>query len=339
MKIKNEYIKIKLENREICLKNMIFDKYLKYFFQRQYNEEKLYTYDSIINMGHCFIKFDNLEKEITPSNLDENGNPIITINDFDIDIMATNISNMWSENSTSTIYDYNIKKGFWDIKKEETIYNIDEYKDKKIYSLAFGMDEVFACLDMSNYSIYLNDNGFNISRKDTFSSDAKCLGYAYPVHLATKGDAYYYVDGKGKNWSPKYAQLYSVGLGKIAGKLDEEYIVGEDIFINERSNISFSFNLETGLDDSIHTSNNLYCDDELFPQQFNIKTEIYSRNDLYCGDELQPSDSNYKYIIYKYRLCYLTRGSTIEKLNEFYTMSFENNAKGLFEVVTKLERG
>lgn len=338
MKIKNEYVKIKSKDREISLNNMIFDKYLEYFFQRQYDDEKLIEYDMSIQMTYCFIKFDELTKKITESNLDNNGNQIITTNDFDIAIPINSMLKVGNESSTSTIYDYSVRKGIWDIKTGITTFDFNEYVGKKISALGFGWNEIFACIDTTNYSIYIESEGLNISRKDTFSSDAICVGYDYPVHLATSGETYCYTDGKGETSSSEYAQLYSIGLGKTIGVIDEEYIIGEDIKIIKEDDKGFGFNLETGVDDNIYPSNMLYCSDELYPMPINVKTEIYPEKTLYCSDEIYPSDSNYKYIIYKYRLCYLTRGSSIEKLDKYYTMNFEFNTKGLFEIITKIER-
>ena len=338
MKIRNDYVKIKLKDREISLNNMIFDKYLEYFFQRQYDEEKLIEYDTSIQMIYCFIKFDELGKEITESNLDNNGNQIITTNDFDIAIPINSTLKVGNESSTSTIYDYSARRGISNVKTGITTFDFNEYVGKKISALGFGWNEIFACIDTTNYSIYIESEGLNISRKDTFSSDAICIGYDYPVHLATSGDVYSYEDGKGETSSSEYAQLYSIGLGKTMGVIDEEYIVGEDIKIIKEDDKSFGFNLETGVDDGVYLSNSLYCSDELYPMPFNIKTEIYPEKDLYCNDEIYPSDSNYKYIIYKYKMCYLTRGSSVEGLEKYYTMNFEFNAKGLFEIITKIER-
>lgn len=341
MKIKNEYIKIKTSSREFNLKNLIFDDYLKYFFQRQYDSEKLSYYNSMIQMSYCFIKFDEPLKNIIPSNRDERGNCIITEESFDISITVSNIIRTGNDNSTSTIYDYTSRRGIYDYSINASVDDINQYAGRKITAIGFGyLNNIFACVDTSNYSVYMvQDEELNISRKDVFSSDAICKGSDYPVHLATAGDLCYYESGKGKQAAYKYAMLYSVGFGKTIGKMDEEYVINEDIQIIKENDYAFGFDMETGTEEGIYPSHVLYCDDELYPLPFYVKAEVYPRENFYLDDMMYPSDSNYKYVIYKYRLCYWPYAADSPiYLDEYYTMNLENSTRGLFEMITKIER-
>lgn len=343
MRIKNEYIRIKSGNKTFDLNNYIYNDYLSLYSKTQYelDEEDPIGVSEEQNKKRlidCFIKFDESLEDITNA----------TINDFQVE---TTIGNNYCNASSNIInmnYEYFFNDNSYDLETQNLI-NIEDYYGKKITALGFGnFENIYACLDVSNYDIYvLEGEDLYIARKDIITTEADCYDYDFPVHLSPLGDSINSVYNSGLNdYEPKYAKLYSVGFSKTKGILDEEYVVGEDIDIKIESDTSFGFNLRKGEDVSIYPGNDLYTSESLYPMPFYVKTEIYPQNDLYTSDSLYPSDSNYKYIFFKYRL-YLVHWNgvspregyfEIKYLDEYYTMYLENNTKGLFEIVEKIER-
>lgn len=327
MKIKNEYIKIKT-NKEIVLHNYIYDNYLKIFSTTQYNENELYKNESK-NLSNCFIKFDTELEDIKNA----------SITDFDISIASSQNEIVGSKQEVNAMYTYTTRKGIRVISTREATNDLNQYAGKKVTALGFGMNEIMACVDTSNYNVYIvKDEEFNVSRKDIITSDAICIGNEYPVHLAPLFKTCEYESAKGVFIANIYAKLYSVGLGATIGKMEEEYIIGEDINAIKESDTSFGFNLRKGNEQSVYPQNNLYTEDSLYPLPLYVQNEIHPQNNLHCSDTLYPLASNYKYVIYKYQLYYIDRGSAIEELQQFYTMNYSTKVKGLFEIVNKIER-
>lgn len=342
MIVKNDYIKIKNGKKTTTLHNYIYDRYLVPFSKTQYDVDE----EDVISinveqqkkeLNECYIRFDDKLEDITNA----------TISDFQVQVTSYKNNFSGDNNTINIIYEYDFENGF-DLIKGASIDKSDYY-NKKITALGFGKNEViYACLDTSNYDIYvLEDEGLFITRKDIISSQAKCYGYEFPVHLSPIGDLKNAVYNSAvSDYEPKYAKLYSIGLSKTLGTINEEYIIGDDIDIKVKSDTSFGFNLRKGEDVSVYPQNNLYTSNDLYPLPLYVKREIYPQNDMYPDSNLYPSDSNYKYIFYKFRL-YLIHwnGPTpkegtfeIQWLDEYYTMYLENDTKGLFEIVTKIER-
>ncbi len=332
MKIKNEYVKIKTNN-EIVLHNYIYDKYLELFSQSQYetDEFKLFNLNDRKKLSSCFIKFDEQIEDIKQA----------SIEDFDIIIHCNQTETNGNNQSVNAIYNYSTLFGIIDILNKEIHYDLNRYAGKKITALGFGSNtysEIMACLDVFNYNVYvIKDEELNISRKDIFSSDAICRGYDYPIHLTPVFPLHRFQEGYNYT-APIWARLYSVGLGQTIGNISEEYLIGKEIQVRKESNTSFGFNLRKGADTSIFPKEDLYCGNNIFPQPFYVPIEIYPQENKYCQDNIYPGRSNYKYIIYKYRLCSMNRGSVIEDLDEYYTMSYKTHVKGLFKIITKMER-
>ena len=327
MKIKNEYIKIKT-NKEIVLHNYIYDNYLKIFSTTQYNENELYKNESK-NLSNCFIKFDTELEDIKNA----------SITDFDISIASSQNEIVGSKQEVNAMYTYTTRKGIRVISTREATNDLNQYAGKKVTALGFGMNEIMACVDTSNYNIYIvKDEEFNVSRKDIITSDAICIGSDYPIHLAPLFKTYEYESTKGIFMANIYAKLHSIGLGATIGRMEEEYIIGKDINVIKESDTSFGFNLRKGNEQSVYPQNNLYSDDNLYPLPLYVQHEIHPQINSYCSEEKYPLASNYKYIIYKYQLYYIDRGSAIQELQQFYTMSYSTKTKGLFEIVNKIER-
>lgn len=329
MRIKNEYIKIKAD-KEIVLHNYIYDEYLKIFSKSQIeeDEDELFLLNNRKTMHSCFIKFESNFEDITNK----------TINDFDIKISSIQMEVNGNNQCVNAIYTYSTKNGIYDITSEKNIDDLNDYAGKKVTALAFGNEEILACIDTSNYSIYvIKDEELSISRKDIISSDAICDGIDYPIHLAPIFKTTTYESAKGKYQADVYAKLYSIGLGQVIGKMSEEYVIGKDIDVKEESNTSFGFNLRKGNEQSIFPRNNLYCGSGKYPLPLYIEKELHPKVNLYSSNRLYPLESNYKYIIYKYEMYYFDRGATKHSLG-CYTMNLYNTTKGIFEILTKIER-
>lgn len=329
MKIKNEYIKIKT-NQEVVLHNYIYDEYLKIFSKSQIedDEDKLYVLNHKKTMSSCYIKFENNFEDITNK----------TINDFDIRISSVQMEVNGSNQNVNAIYTYSTKNGIYDITAKKNVDNLNNYAGKKITALGFGNEEILVCVDTSNYSIYvINDEELSISRKDIISSDAICDGAEYPIHLAPIFEYTTYTSASGKYKSPIYAKLYSIGLGQSIGNISEEYIIGKDIDIKEESDTTFGFNLRKGNEQSVFPRNNLHCGSGKYPLPLYVRKELYSRINLYSLNSLYPLASNYKYIIYNYEMYYFDRGNAKHSLG-YYTMNLYDTTKGIFKILTKMER-
>lgn len=143
MKIKNEYIKIKT-NKEIVLHNYIYDNYLKIFSTTQYNENELYKNESK-NLSNCFIKFDTELEDIKNA----------SITDFDISIASSQNEIVGSKQEVNAMYTYTTRKGIRVISTREATNDLNQYAGKKVTALGFGMNEIMACVDTSNYNIYI----------------------------------------------------------------------------------------------------------------------------------------------------------------------------------------
>lgn len=342
MRIENEYIKIKQGKREITLKNYIYDEYLSLFSTTQYNDgqqdiEGLYYDQQNKQFFNCFIKFDEPLENITSAE----------ITDFDIYADADKIDFIKLKNGTSLIYNYLLNYSY-DIYNPGTLIHIEDYYNRKVTTLGFGRNgEIYACLDISNYEIYvIEDETLILTRKDNILSEAVCYGYDYPVHLSPLGDKENAIwNSTSWEYEPKYAKLYSVGFAKTAGVISEEFIIGDDINIKIIDDTSFSFNLKKGDKISLYPQNDLYAGNGVYPLPLYVQNEFYPQNNLYTSDDLYPSDSNYKYIFYKFRLYIIhwvgpnfSDGLVIQELDEYYSMFLENTTKGLFEIITKIER-
>lgn len=327
MKIRNEYIKIKT-NKEIVLRNYIYDNYLKLFSKTQYLEEDAFQ-NTYKKLTYCFIKFDTELEDIQNAN----------ITDFDISIASSQNEVIGNKQEVNALYTYTTRRGIRVINTREASNDLNQYAGKKVTALAFGNNEIMACVDTSNYNVYIvQDEEFNVSRKDIITSDAICIGSDYPVHLAPLFKTCEY-ESAGRTYSADiYAKLYSIGLGATIGKMEEEYIIGKDINVIKESDTSFGFNLRKGNEQSVYPQNDLYSGNSLYPLPLYVQNEVHPQNSLCCSEEQYPLASNYKYVIYKYQLYYIGRGSAIEELQDFYTMNYSTRVKGLFEIVNKIER-
>ena len=331
MKFENEYVKIKT-NKEVIMHNYIYDSYLELFSKSQYdtNEQNISKMNNEKNFYSCFIKLENKIEDIKNT----------TKSEFDLAIYDPIINVNGNNNSVTTTYNYMTTNGkIYNLKEQKEEY-LNIYKNKKITAIAFGLNEVMACIDTSDYSVYIIEGEtLAIARRDKMITDGECVGIDFPLHIAPVSNKTQILESEAI-YVPIWARLYSIGFGTTKGIIDDEYIIGKDIEVIEESSTEFGFNLLKGFEESIYPNEDLYVGDNLYPMPLYIKKEIYPSTDLYTGDSVYPMKSNYKYIIYKYRLFYCdTMQDRIINLDKYYTLNYyDNKTKGLFEIKTKISR-
>lgn len=328
MIVKNEYVKIKTD-KEVILHNYIYDNYLKFIAQAQYD-----TNIRDFSFTNCFIKFDTPFEDINNKNY----------YDFDIRVPLSNKNLTISETTIEANYTYTPKRNYAYSAIDETIIkDFTEYYGKKITAIGFsiflnGENIICACVDTSNYSNYFVEN-ISFQRKDIFSSDASVVNGS-PLNLAPFSEKYIIESGgHGEIQYYCYPVLYSIGLGTRRGEIEEEYIIGQDVDIIIESNTSFGFNLRRGLESNKYPSQTLYSGNNLYPLPLKVNKELHPHRRLYTGSGIVPLLSDYKYIMYKYRYYYHNDFASEDiYLDEYFITNLPNDTKGLFEIVTKIER-
>ena len=311
MKVKNEYIQIKIGNKTWTKKNMILNEYLYRLFDSQINTSHDDCYISC-----CYLKLDtpienvDYDSEILPS-------------EFDITIKNLPSEKYFKAKTTRTnnsirinyVFDSNSLFIIDDLWYEASIMN--DYANRRIMGIGFGINDssnIFAYLDTSNMNIVINYNeSISISRVDLLQSDGVCNGIEYPLHLVND------LAFKDKVWNSttgvdEYtkAQLYSVGFGNVKGNMEEEYLIGD---------------VQENIDENSIT--------------FNVQRDkfvgIYPSNNLNLG--FTPLKDNSKYLIFKYRLYRIDANkNNMTYLDEYYTMSMQNESFGDLDIKIKIER-
>lgn len=329
MIIKNDYIKI-VGKKETTLKNYIYDKYLELVAKAQYKKEV-----TNFDMLYCFLKFDTPFDNVMDK----------TIDDFDIYIIKYNGSINGSDNKLEANYNYFLRNGFVrDCESRASISDLSEYYDKKITAIGFGgfVDgsiTMLSCVNTSNFSIRLEEDTI-FQRKDIFISDAFATA-GYPANLSPFSTKNITIDtgGHGKLTFPCYPVLYSIGLGTLKGQMEEEYIINQDVYVVKESDTSFGLNLRKGLEPTKYPRQSLYARSGLHPLPLKVDKELHPHRKLYTGSGIVPLLSDYKYIIYKYRYYYFNDYAYDYRwTDDYFTINLPNETKGLFEIVTKIER-
>ena len=343
MKVKNEYVKIKSGKKEYTLRNYIYDSYLKIFSNRQnkiydywhgigyeiteVDETKLYT---------CHIKFDEPLEDYTNAQ----------VSDFDITIPLKNYEMVGNESGTSTIYEYSSLMIDY--------YNpidLTPYNGKKITAIGFGgviryidvrpVIKIYACVDTSYYSIYVNaEQGIEVSRKDTIQSNAVCDGYEYPLHLAPIFERFSEPDDEHHGDTARIRPiLYSVGFGNMRGEMAEEWIIGQDAEIQTIDDFKYGVAMKNPISVPLYPLSISYPSNSVYPIQPEFKETIHPQENRFASDNMYPMKAGYNYIIFKYRLYYSLSQFEVIYLDEYYTMSYAYNPKGIFIATNKIERG
>lgn len=311
MKIKNEYVKVKIGNKTTTFNNMILDTYLRYMAETQSYFENEYWQSPFL--AGCYIKFDR--------KLEFDETSILSTEDFDIRVPMINNYMTTSSNKNEIEYLYKIK---------------NNYTDKKITAIGFFDnygDVCFACLDLSDYSLKIKNNeDITIVRKDILSTEANFVASSpkikYPLHLSP-----FVLDWNESN--PKTTQEYpyfngtasahldSVGLGINKIQMSKEIQLTEDSveFLGEKiifRNIFSNENLVGILEPNFrYPSNNLYPSDT-----GNSFTYIFLKYKLYYNIYDRQGSFNYKHV----------------DTGEWYTLSIPFRATGNFDYAIEYER-
>lgn len=335
MKISNEFVKIRQDDKEMTLKNLILNSYLKLFSKTQYEsiEDGLISDNRKKSLDICFVKLDTTLDNINPDS-------VFDIDDFDFYINAVNKNLDYSSQGSSITYTYGIREsdGIYDIKNGVYVDDLSDFIGKKITALGFGNvnDNIFAVIDTSNYSITIEDRrSLNIMRKDNFTSNAICDNNPYHLNPMGRGRMLY---NNGLRAAIVYAKLYSVGLGRTLGELEQEFVVGEDVEVNIIDDYSFSFNFKKGDVENLHPGNNEHPNSSKFPIAEFVARYQFPRSTFYAHSSKYPMRTDYRYVIYKYRLYYTTQGDSMVELDEYYTMNYITDNRGLITVNLKIER-
>jgi hypothetical protein len=327
MIVKNEYVKIKTDDKEVILHNYIYDNYLEFITKAQYDKDI-----QDLSFRYCYIKFDTPFEDINNK----------TRYDFDIMVPLTNKNLTTSETTIEANYTYTPNKAGIYKASGGRVDDISEYYGKKITAIGFSISLdaeyiICACVDTSNYSNYFVEN-ISFQRKDVFSSDASVINGS-PLNLAPFSEKYIIKPtDQGNRYYDCYPVLYSIGLGTRRGKIQEEYIIGQDVDIIVESDTSFGFNLRKGLESNKYPSQNLYAGSNLYPLPLKVNKELHPHRRLYTGSGIVPLLSDYKYIMYKYRYYYQEHPYDYKYIDEYFITNLPNETKGLFEIVTKIER-
>ena len=314
MKVKNEYVEIKIGNKVYTKQNMILNSYLKAIFEAQIDTE----HDNS-NLGFCYLKLD-----IPLENIDYDSQ--INADDFDIQLFGKEKSSIITTESLIKVI-YNFNDSYYFYKNKDGTQgaviggNLNIFSGRKITGIGFGINgKCYAYLDTTNMNIIINRNEqFRISRLDVFSSDGIVKNLDYPLHLindiAKKDARYVYIDNIGYE-ECTMGQLYSVGFGNTAGYMEEEYLIND---------------VETDIDDNSIT--------------FNVdrtkKVGHYPSENLHLG--FYPTIDNSKYLMFKYRLYRRYYNNNTEQfvityLDKYYTMNKKNEDFGNVDIKLKIER-
>ena len=252
-------------------------------------------------INECYIKFD------TPiENISEYSG--YTFSDFDVKFAfpqsyVTTKEKNFNKNSIlsndSITINYNFSNdGLFDYNNE--IYDPEDFSmfvGKKITDIGFGENNTcLAIVDVSNMNIIINENEtLEIYRTDTYQSDAKCVGFDFPLHLVNNNAKY---NAIAEDSVYKVAKLYSIGLGNKEGYMESENVINinDEILGDNYITIDFSETIKVG-----H-----YPSETLFPGFY-------------------PTMDNSKYLILKYRLCTINNVNQLTELDEYYTMSYKND--------------
>lgn len=316
MKIKNELVKIEIGSKKYDFNNKILDEYLNRFAKAQLDQNELNSVKLKKALRYCLIKFD------TPFQ-DLQGNTELHNQDFDICFVGgANYTQTISEEQIVVQYDYDTSKDsfIWDYEKNTADgTKISDYYDRKITAIGFNSywtnDEnlewklpICAILDTSNYNMYLQKNeDLSITRKDILITDG--LFYSNdstkvpgPAHLAPNGvpqiieQSNIYNEDKTSWYSfndSGYGILYSVGLSSYKDYIDKEFVIGNDVQIEDNGN-------ELKIND--------------IENYFSTDNPLFSNKAIYPSTNLYPVKSNYKYVIFKYKVWQLVHSGTFDNV-------------------------
>lgn len=324
MKINNKYVNIKIGNQQVKKHNFFLNSYLSYFSKGQRDTSYInYNYNRLKDLSaNLYIKLDTPLTGITTSST-------LNESDFDMRLYRGNKNLIGNKNNITVIYTFSNSISF-DLYESDWVEYTDRsiLNDRKITAISFNL-ETF--LDVSDYNLYFHDSEIiTISREDFIITDAICDGYDYPYHLSPIL--------KDETYGTICAYVYSVGLGYNIGRMEEEYVIGDDVELINEDDYTFSFVIKKASDNGIYPGGNIYPSSNLYSRTFKIKSSIYPRPTLYLSGNLYPRAGDYKYIIMKYKFYYINRGGDVIETGNEYTMSFYTPKEGILTIKDKIER-
>lgn len=286
MKVKNEYVVIKNGKKQIKVHNLILNNFLSQIIANQFDVIERKN----LNMYYIFIKFD--------TNLSFDEASQLTKNDFDLAVYCCFYNTEMTKTDIINNYTYKIEKGYYatEIATNEEINNFENYNQRKITAIGFGnntYDNLYACLDVSNYNIYFDSSQiFSITRKDVLSTD----GYFYsqddivqaPIHL---GDGIGISNPRTGLYKDYYGILKSIGLGINPFKMLEEhdlrpYAQHIETGINN-INILDELTIEY-IDEGLFPASNTYPASNIYPARI-INEVLYPSNEIYPRHRCLPN--------------------------------------------------
>lgn len=324
MKVKNDYIIINHDGKQIKLHNTILDKYLYWIINNQFNIDE--DYRASLTMSYVYIKFD--------SQLIFDKTTVLEETDFNIKIGYYNSNTQISPTQIIRNYFYKIDNSqysVYDVQDMSYLSNLETLLNRNITAIGFGglqngTNLIYACVDTSNYNLYIEslDTIFSIARKDILSTDAifycpsKLVDGA--VHLCDGQNVYV-------NYFPESSyigMMESIGLGITTQRMDQEislkpytnHISHETnkIIINDELTIEYS-------SEGLFPSTDVYPAENLYPSR-SIRTPLYPSEDIFPEIDLYMIEAPYQYVQLKYEI-YSQDNTTgiITDTEQFYLLS------------------
>lgn len=330
MRIKNDYIIINNNGKQIKFHNTILDTYIYWIMANQMEDDK--DNRASLALSYVYIKFDSV--------LPFDKTSVLSESDFDLRIGYNSHNTQISSTQIIKNYFYkldNSQYNAWDLNNEQYLTNLDSYLGRKITALGFGGINsgnpiIYACVDTFNYNLYLEstDTVFSITRRDIFSTDA----IFYCPSKMVKG-AIHLVDGQEifTNYYATYqyiALLEAIGMGVLAQKIDQEVSLkpyaNHITQITNELQISDEFIIEY-YSDGLFPATDLYPNSNVYPARI-IRQPIYPSKDIYPEHDLYMIESPYQYMQLKYEIYKqdLATGDIVDTGN-YYILSKLVNGK------------
>ena len=331
MILSNKFVKIENGQKQVIVRNHIYDRYLQYINKSQFltTDAQFISNNVKKKVNLCCIKFDESIEDISS----------VSYSDFDIVIEMENYDVTGNKNQSNIVYTFNSLNSI--DRATNQFININDYSGKKITGIGFANSNhnILAFVDTSTYAIdVVQDEHLVITRNDEFKTNMTCKGYDLPLHLAPSKRFVTVVPGDDRKEEILYARLYSVGYGTALGRMEDEFKIDNNEIIIEENNYDFTFALSTGQRLTVFPRSSLQPTSSKYPQA------RYSYQEIYPGLMMQPTSnkyplaSNVKYIIFKYQICQINSNNEVTRLNQFYTMNYFSEYIGLFTVKNKIER-
>lgn len=271
MKIKNEFVQIKIGEKVLNFNNLILNNYFKEIIKEHESSE--ITNWIFPRLTKCYLKFD--------TKMSATENTVFSASDFDIYLTDANIYEEHTLNKNIITYQY---------RQYRYGSKLSEFVGKKITALAFSTlrDSFCAFLDVSDYGIFIENNeDFSVVRRDIIETNGFLTSNKndidYPIHLSPIGfpkflSSDYQPPTGWSVWNYAFSHLTNYGFGNSKSEILEEHELIKDNISYTDNSIIFN-NLE-------NNSNYKY----IF-----FKFKIYHR--LQKGTEMTPLDSDYWYIL------------------------------------------